>query len=47
VVIYVNRSYSWSIKSVTSLINIVIGGFSGVIKYKKERLANIVIISNT
>jgi hypothetical protein len=36
-VIYINESYSWSIKS-------VIGGFSGVIKYTKERSANTVVI---
>jgi hypothetical protein len=44
VVIYVNRSCLWSIKSVTGLIGVLIGGFSGVIKCKKERLANIVVI---
>jgi hypothetical protein len=44
VVIYVNRSYFWSVKSVTGLIGVLTGGFSGVIKCKKERLANIVVI---
>jgi hypothetical protein len=29
---------------VTGLINMLISGFSSAIKYKKERLANIVII---
>jgi hypothetical protein len=38
VVIYVNRSYSRSIKSIT-------GGFSGAIKYIKKRLVNMVVIS--
>ena len=45
-VIYVNGSYSRFIKSVTSLISVLIGGFSGVIKYKKERLINRIIILN-
>jgi hypothetical protein len=31
----------------TGLISGFIGGFSGVIKYKKERSVNIIIISNT
>jgi hypothetical protein len=44
VVIYVNRSYSQSIKFVTGLIGVLINGFSGVIKCVKERSANIVII---
>jgi hypothetical protein len=44
VVIYINGSYSWSIKSVIGLISVLIGGFSGAIKCKKERLANIVTI---
>jgi hypothetical protein len=44
VVIYVNRSCLWSIKSVTGLMGVLIGGFSGVIKCKKERLTNIVVI---
>jgi hypothetical protein len=44
VVIYINRSYSWSIKSVTGLIGVLTGGFSSAIKCKKERLANTVVI---
>jgi hypothetical protein len=44
VVIYINRSYSQSVKSITGLINILIDGFSGAIKCAKERSANIVII---
>jgi hypothetical protein len=44
VVIYVNRSCSWFVKSVTGLMGVLIGGFSGAIKYKKERLANMVVI---
>jgi hypothetical protein len=44
VVIYINGSCSWSIKSITGLIGVLMGGFSGVIKCKKERSANIVII---
>jgi hypothetical protein len=44
VVIYVNRSYSQSVKSITSLIGVLIDGFSGVIKYIKERSTNIVVI---
>jgi hypothetical protein len=44
VVIYINGSYSWSIKSVTGLIGVLISGFLGAIKCKKERLANMVII---
>ena len=43
-VIYVNGSYSRSIKSMTGLINVLINGFSGVIKCVKEWLANIVVI---
>ena len=45
-VIYTNRSCSWFVESVTGLIGVFMGGFSGVIECKKERLANIVIISN-
>jgi hypothetical protein len=44
VVIYVNRSYSRSITSIIGLIGILIGWFLGVIKYIKERLANVVVI---
>jgi hypothetical protein len=44
VIIYTNRSYSRSVKSVTGLIGVLINGFSGVIKCVKERLANMVII---
>jgi hypothetical protein len=44
VVIYVNGSYSRSIKSVTSLIGVLTDGFSGAIEYIKERSANIVVI---
>jgi hypothetical protein len=44
VVIYINGSYSWFVKSVTGLIGVLTGGFSGAIKYKKERLANMVMI---
>ena len=43
-VIYINRSCSRSIESVTGLIGVFISGFSGVIKYKKERLTNTVVI---
>jgi hypothetical protein len=35
-VIYINRSYSQSVKSVTGLIDILTNGFSGIIKCKKE-----------
>ena len=43
-VIYVNRSYSQSIISITGLIGILIGQFSGIIKCIKERSANTVIV---
>jgi len=43
-VIYINRSCSQSIKSVTGLIDVLIGGFLGVIKYKKERSVSKVVI---
>ena len=43
-VIYANGSCSWSVKSVTGLIGVLINGFLGVIKCVKERLANIVVI---
>ena len=46
-VIYVNGSYSRSVKSVTGLISVLTGGFSGAIKYKKERSVNKVVILNT
>ena len=42
--IYTNRSYSRSITSITGLIGILIGQFSGIIKYIKERSANTVVI---
>jgi hypothetical protein len=44
VVIYINRSYSQSVKSITGLIGVLTNGFLGVIKCAKERLANIVVI---
>jgi hypothetical protein len=44
VVIYTNGSCSWFIKSIMGLMGVLIGGFLGAIKYKKERSANIVII---
>jgi hypothetical protein len=44
VVIYINGSYSRSIKFVTGLISVLIDGFLGVIKCVKERLTNIVVI---
>jgi hypothetical protein len=47
VVIYTNGSCSRFIESVTSLIRVFTGGFLGVIKCKKERLTNTVVISNT
>jgi hypothetical protein len=43
-VIYINRSYSRSVKSVTDLIGVLINGFLGAIKCAKERLTNIVVI---
>ena len=43
-VIYVNGSCSRSVKSITSLIGVLIDGFLGAIKCIKERLANIVVI---
>jgi hypothetical protein len=43
-VIYINGSYSWSIKSITGLIGVLTGGFLGVIEYKKERSANTIMI---
>jgi hypothetical protein len=43
-VIYINRSYSRSVMSIADLTGILIGRFLGIIKYIKERLANIVII---
>jgi hypothetical protein len=43
-VIYANRSYSRSITSITGLTGILIGQFSGVIKYIKERSASTVIV---
>jgi hypothetical protein len=44
VVIYINRSYSRSVKSMTGLIGVLINGFLSVIKCIKERLANMVVI---
>jgi hypothetical protein len=44
VVIYVNGSYSRSVKSITGLIGVLTNGFLGVIKCIKERLANMVVI---
>jgi len=44
VVIYANGSCSWSVKSVTGLIGVLTGRFSGAIKCKKERSANTVVI---
>jgi hypothetical protein len=44
VVIYINRSCSRSITSITGLIGILIGCFLGAIKCIKERLANTVVI---
>ena len=43
-VIYTNRSCSRSVISVTGLIGVLIGQFSGVIKYIKERSASTVIV---
>ena len=43
-VIYANRSYLRSVMSIIGLTGILIGWFLGIIKYIKERLANIVII---
>ena len=42
--IYVNGSYSRSVKSVTGLIDVLTDGFSSAIEYKKERSANTVVI---
>ena len=42
--IYVNRSYSRSVISITGLIGMLIGWFLGIIKYIKDRLANMVVI---
>ena len=43
-VIYANRSCLWSVMSITGLMGILTGQFLGVIKYIKERSANMVII---
>ena len=43
-VIYINGSCSWSVKSVIGLMGVLMGGFSGAIEYKKERSANTVVI---
>ena len=42
--IYINRSYSRSVTSITGLIGVLTGQFLGVIKYIKERSANTVIV---
>ena len=42
--IYTNRSYSRSVTSVIGLTGVLTGLFLGVIKYIKERLANMVVI---
>jgi hypothetical protein len=44
VVIYVNGSYSRSVKSVTGLTGVLTDGFSGVIECVKERSVNTVVI---
>jgi len=44
VVIYANGSCSRSVTSVIGLTGVLIGQFSGVIKYIKERSANTVVI---
>ena len=43
-VIYINGSCSWSVKSVTGPMGVLTGGFSGAIECKKERSANTVVI---
>ena len=43
-VIYVNKSCSRSVTSVTDPMDIFIDWFSGIIKYIKKQSANIVII---
>ena len=43
-VIYINRSYSWSIMSVTGLAGILADWFSGIIEYINKRSANTVVI---
>ena len=43
-VIYINGSYSRSIKSIIGLIGVLTDRFSGIIKCIKERSANIVVI---
>ena len=45
-VIYVNGSCSRSVKSVTGLISVLTGGFSGAIECKKERSTSRVVILN-
>jgi len=44
VVIYANRSYSWSIMSIIGLAGVLTDWFLGIIKYIKEWLANAVIV---
>jgi hypothetical protein len=44
VVIYAKGSCSWSIKSMTGLMGVLAGGFSGAIECIKERSANMVVI---
>jgi hypothetical protein len=43
-VIHANRSYLYSVASITGLTGVLIGRFLGVIKYTKERSANTVVI---
>ena len=43
-VMYANKSCSWSIMSVMGPTGVLIGGFLGVIKCTKEQLANTVVI---
>ena len=42
--IYVNKSCSWSVTSITGLMDIFMDWFLGAIKCTKEWLANIVVI---
>jgi hypothetical protein len=43
-VIYANRSYSRSVTSIIGLTGVLTSCFLGIIKYIKERSANIVVI---
>jgi len=45
-VIYVNGSYSRSVKSVTGPMGVLTDGFSGAIECKKERSTSRVVILN-